>query len=575
MLSLPFLVAAAIFAAAYFTYGRFVERRLGVDPSRPTPAHTLRDGVDYVPAPNPILFGHHFSSIAGAGPIVGPIIAGLAFGWVPAIAWIVAGCVFVGAVHDFSALFASIRHQGKSIGQICREHLSPVAYNGFLVFIWIAMVYVIAVFLDLTATTYAPLVGPAPADSGAAQLDVREGGAVATASLIYIGLAVLFGASVYRLKWPLLVSSAVFVPLVFVGIWFGYRAPLSADLVPQILGTAKDTWLCVLIFYCFLASILPVWLLLQPRDYLSSFLLYSCVLGGAVGLILSSLQGAVSVSYPAFRGFQDPDLGFIFPALFIAIACGAVSGFHAIVASGTSSKQLSNESGARVVAYGGMLIEGLLAVLALSAVMLLSSKPAGKNPMSIFAEAIGTFVGSFGLSREAGVTFGLLAVSTFLLTTLDTCTRLGRFVFCELFGLRGPASRVFGSIATLILPTVLVFTEICERSGARIPCWKAIWPAFGTTNQLLAALALLVVFAWLKREGRKTLYIAIPIALLIKGFASPGFWASIGKTAADFANLTWMRFLVGNLLPVTIGNIIGGAVMVGMVYWFIYLRTRR
>lgn len=512
MLTLVFFACAAVLALGYLTYGRFVERRLGVDPSRPTPAHTLRDGVDYVPTRNAILFGHHFSSIAGAGPIVGPIIAGLAFGWGPALAWILLGSILIGAVHDFSALFASVRHEGRSIGQICRERLSAVAYRGFLVFIWIAMVYVIAVFLDLTATTYAPAGAVAPLDSGAARLDLREGGSVATASLIYIGLALLFGASVYRLKQPLLRASAVFVPLVFVGLWVGYQAPLSADRVPAVFGTAKDTWLCVLIGYCLLASVLPVWLLLQPRDYLSSFLLYSCLLVGAAGLAASSLQGRAAVEYPAFTASRHAELGYLFPALFITIACGAVSGFHAIVASGTTAKQLSNESGARPVAYGAMLVEGLLAVLSLAAVMVLSEKPAGKNPMAIFAEAMGTFAGSFGFAREVGVTFGLLAVSTFLLTTLDTCTRLGRFVFSEFFGLRGAGSRVVGSLATLALPSVLVFMEIPGPDGAPIPAWKAIWPAFGATNQLLAALALLVIFAWLRSQGRKTLFVAVPMA---------------------------------------------------------------
>lgn len=515
MLAILFLAACAVLTIAYFTYGRFLERRLGVDDSRETPATTQRDGVDYVPTPEPVLFGHHFSSIAGAGPIVGPVVAGIAFGWGPAIVWILIGCIFVGGVHDFSALVASIRHRGQSIGQICRRYLNPVTYRGFLVFIWLAMVYVLAVFLDLTATSFAPVASlpqgeSLPADVAAS---VLQGGNVATSSIIYIGLAVVFGLSVVRLKLPLWLGSLIFVPLVFVGLWAGGIVPLTVDRVPALFGSARNTWNVVLLGYCLVASVLPVWFLLQPRDYLSSFLLYACLLGGALGLVISGLQGATGLSYPVFRGFSEANLGFLFPALFITIACGAVSGFHSIVASGTTAKQLRRESAARPVAYGGMLVEGALGLLALSAVMILGSRPEG-TPVAVFAGAIGTFVGSLGLAPEMAAAFGMLAVSTFLLTTLDTCTRLGRFIFVELFGLEGPAARFVGTLATLALPGVLVFISIAGPTGTPMPAWKAIWPAFGTTNQLLAALALLVVYTWLRHEGRRALFVLVPMVFM-------------------------------------------------------------
>lgn len=546
MLTLIFLAACALLVLAYFTYGAFVERRFGVDDTRPTPAHTLRDEVDYMPAADPILFGHHFSSIAGAGPIVGPILAGLAFGWGPALVWIVVGSIFVGGVHDFAALFASIRHRGQSIGQICRRYLSPVTYHCFLVFVWLAMIYVLAVFLDLTASSFAP-VRAAESHGATDPLVLRkilEGGNVATSSLIYIGLAVLFGLSVYRWRIPLAKGSAIFVPLVFVALWVGSQIPLTMDRVPELLGSPKNTWTVVLIVYCFCASVLPVWVLLQPRDYLSSFLLYACLFGGAAGLVVAGLGGGVSLNYSGFLGFRDTfgnaPLGLIYPALFITIACGAVSGFHSIVASGTTAKQLGSERSARRIAYGGMLVEGALGLLALASVMILAGRPVIANPVAVFAEGIGTFVRSIGFPAELAVTFGMLAVSTFLLTTLDTCTRLGRFIFVELFGLKGSSSRYVGTLATLVLPSVLVFLEVRDATGAAVPAWKAIWPAFGTTNQLLAALALLIVYVWLRHEGRRAGFLVIPMVFMCV------------TTLTSLVQLIWLHLVRGENLQSTL-----------------------
>ncbi len=504
-LTLLIIVAAGILAAGYRWYGRFLERKMQVDAERKTPAHTECDGVDYVPTKPLILFGHHFSSIAGAGPIVGPIIAGLAFGWAPALLWVLIGSVLIGGVHDYASLIASVRHRSRSIGEVCRQYLSPSTYYSLLVFTWIAMVYVIIVFLDLTASSFAP---------GPGELK-EQGGAVATASLLYIGLATLFGLSVYRWKFSLTKGSAVFVPLVFVALWVGLKLPLTSDMVPSIAGSAKNTWSVVLIVYCFVASVLPVWLLLQPRDYLSAYLLFASLAGGAIGAVVSGLSGQVAINYPAFRGWSDAQLGLIYPTLFITVACGAVSGFHSMVASGTTSKQLDNERSAKPVAYGGMLTEGILAVVALATVMVLAGKPGGgRTPVDVFAEGVGRFVSTLGLSPSVGTTFGLLAVSTFLLTTLDTCTRLARFIFEELFRMRGKAARYIGTATTLLLPTIMVFVAIPGPNGQPIPAWKAIWPAFGATNQLLAAFALLVVHTWLRHEGRKAAYIFVPMVFM-------------------------------------------------------------
>jgi carbon starvation protein len=499
------LLALVCLGLAYRFMGRALARQFGVNSDRPTPAVTESDNVDYVPTHPLILFGHHFSSIAGAGPIVGPIIAAVAFGWGPALLWILIGAIFVGGVHDFSALMASLRHKGRTIGQICRDYLSPPTYQMFLVFTWMAMIYVIIAFLDLTATSFAP---------PAAEMWQR-GGTVATASMTYIVIALAFGVTVYRWRASLAVATAIFVPLVFAAMWLGHALPLSADLVPATAGSAKNTWSVLLLAYCLVASILPVWVLLQPRDYLSAFLLFGCLVGGIIGIFFTGARGTVSIEYPIFTSFRDAQLGYLYPALFITIACGAISGFHSLVASGTTSKQLDNERSALPVAYGGMLTEGALAVVSLITVMILASRPGlAENPVAIFASGIGTFLAVFGFSEAVGTTFGMLTVSTFLLTTLDTCTRLGRFIFQELFGLKGATGRLLATAATLAIPSIMVFVQIPGPQGQPLPAWRAVWPAFGATNQLLGALALLVVFTWLRHSGRRVGWVLVPMVFM-------------------------------------------------------------
>jgi len=488
--------SAILFVLAYLVYGRILEKRYDVDDNRATPSHTDYDGVDRVPASKAVLLGHHFSSIAGAGPIVGPIIAATAFGWLPALIWVILGSIFIGGVHDFSSLIASIRHKARSIAEIAKEYMSPTAYKLFLAFIWLTLVYVLTVFTDLTATTF-----------------VEDGG-VATSSMLFMLLAVGFGLFVYRLKVSVLRSSLIFVPLVFFGVWLGQQIPLSADMIPTFIGgNPAKTWDIVLIVYCFLASTLPVWILLQPRDYLSSYLLYSSVLGGFVGILF----GGFAMQYPAFSTWYVPQLGSLFPILFITVACGACSGFHSIVASGTSSKQLNKESDAKTVGYGAMLIEGIVAVIALSTVaVLIKGDPlTGKAPLIIYGTGMSKFLGVFGIPSQIGFSFGLLALSTFILTTLDTATRLSRYIFEEFFNLKGAGARYFSTAATLVLPAVFVLITLKDPQGNPLPAWKAIWPVFGATNQLLAGLALLVISVWLKKVGKKTAFVVIPMLFMV------------------------------------------------------------
>lgn len=491
MLALVFIVSILALIAGYLFYGRWVAKTLGIDPGRRTPSHELRDDVDYSPARWQIVLGHHFSSIAGAGPIVGPVIAATVFGWAPVYLWILFGSILIGAVHDFSSLFVSLRNRARSIAEVAREHLSPFSHALLLIYILFTLIYVLVVFADLTAYTFS------------------VDGAVTTSSMSYILLAIVFGLFIYRLKTRFVPTTIIFVALVFFAVWLGGEMPFTTSGMFGI----KKFWSVILIIYCIIASVTPVWILLQPRDYLSSFLLYACIIGGSIGLIF----GNFPINYPVFTSFQTEKLGDLVPILFITVACGAVSGFHSIVASGTTAKQLNSESDAKPVAYGGMLIEGALAVIAMSAVAVIStgSEELSQSPVQVFAAGMGKFFSILGLSVDTGSHFAVLALSAFLLTTLDTCTRLARYIFEELFRIKGKNTRFFSTIGVIVLPTVLVLIDIKDASGDIVPAWKAIWPIFGSSNQLLAGLALLVVTLWLKRSGRKYLFTLIPMFFMV------------------------------------------------------------
>jgi len=488
-----FLIAIIAFLLAFRIYGRFLDKKFDVNEKNETPSHCDYDGVDRIPAKAPVLFGHHFSSIAGAGPIVGPIIAGIAFGWLPALIWIVVGSIFVGGVHDYSSLMASIRHKARSIAEIAHIYMSPLSYKLFLIFIWLALVYILIVFVDLTSAGF------------------TTSPEVASSSIFFILLALAFGITVNRLKLSLWSASLIFVPLVFIGIYLGHLVPMAS--IPEIGGSQAKTWNLILLVYCFIASISPVWLLLQPRDFLSSFLLYGSLLGAFIGILL----GGFNTNYPIFTSWSDIDRGTLFPILFITIACGACSGFHSIVASGTTSKQLNKETDARPIGYGGMLMEGIVAVISLLTVAMMAkgSSILTSNPLEIYGNGIGNFMQVVGLPHEIGKSFGILAVSTFLLTTLDTSTRLGRYIFEEFFNWKGTSVRFISTLATLFLPIVFTFMTLYDSTGNPVPAWKAIWPVFGATNQLLAGLALLVVSVWMKKTGKKGTFVVVPMLFML------------------------------------------------------------
>jgi carbon starvation protein len=355
---------------------------------------------------------------------------------------------------------------------------------------------VIVVFTDLTSATF-----------------IADGG-VASSSLLFMLLAVGFGLAVYRVKIKVWRASLLFVPLVFLAVWVGQQIPLQAQHIPVLLGgDPANTWDIFLILYCFIASTTPVWILLQPRDYLSSYLLYASVLGAFIGIVF----GGLSIHFPALTAWTHPQLGSLFPILFITVACGSCSGFHAVVASGTSSKQLDKETDARLVGYGAMLIEGIVAVMALVTVMILAKGDPllSQPPLTIYGRGMGRFLAVMGLPEKLGYSFGLLALSTFILTTLDTCTRLGRYIFEEFFNLKGPRSRFFSTLATLALPAVFVLITLKDAQGKTIPAWKAIWPVFGASNQLLAALTLLVITLWIRKMGKKFVFTLLPMLFMI------------------------------------------------------------
>jgi carbon starvation protein len=493
MLTVIFLSAFILFILAYVKYGNFLKKHFELNNKNYPPSHHMYDGVDYVPAPAPVLFGHHFSSIAGAGPILGPIIACVVFGWGPVWLWVIIGSIFIGGIHDFSSLVISIRNRGRSIAEIAKTYMSRRAYHLMLAFIWLTLVYVLTVFTDLTANTF------------------KLNGGVGTSSLLFILLAVGFGFSLYRLKIPLKWATLVFVPLLFLFVWLGQKIPLNN--IPAIWGDQAKTWDIILIIYCFIASVTPVWILLQPRDYLSGFLLYASVLGGFLGIIL----GGLPLNYPAFISWNSRDIGPMFPMLFVTVACGAISGFHAIVASGTTSKQLKKESDALPIGYGTMLVEGLVAVIALCTVMII-----GKNnplttqaPLAIYGAGMAKFLSVFGIPEKFGGSFGLLALSAFILTTLDTATRLARYIFQEFFNIEGKRTRYLATAATLLLPAIFVLITIKDASGNIIPAWKSIWPIFGATNQLLAGLVLMVVAVWLKKKGKHAWFVIIPMIFML------------------------------------------------------------
>jgi carbon starvation protein len=490
------LCVGGLFVLAYFSYGRFVSRQFDLKADCKTPACEVNDGIDYIPTPRGFLLGQHFSAIAAAGPIVGPILAGLWFGWLPVLIWIVAGAIFFGAVHDFSSLAGSVKHKAVSIVEMVKDYLGPKGHMFFMLFVWLSLIYVIIAFTDLTSNSF---------------VDPELGGGVATSSILYLVLGVLMGVCLNQLKMPLGIATAIFLPLVGLVIWFGPTMPITLPAIGPF--SSQQVWNFILLSYCFIASIIPVSILLQPRGYLGGYFLYVMLAVSIVGLFL----GGETVQYPAFIGFTSAKGAPLFPILFVTVACGACSGFHGIVSSGTTSKQIAKETDCRMVGYGGMLLEGLVALIALSTVMILAKGDplVNSSPDRVYAEGLSRFVQQFGIPRDFARSFILLAFTTFIYDTLDVATRLARYLFQELTGWKGKGGRILATFASLAIPLFCVSLKITDAQGNLIPAWKVFWTIFGTSNQLLAALTLMTLSVWLRRLGKPWWISAVPMVFLM------------------------------------------------------------
>lgn len=508
------IICVAILVLGYIFYGGWLCKQWGVgEGNNETPAHTMEDGVDYVPAKAPVLMGHHFSSIAGAGPITGPIGAAM-FGWLPVTLWILVGGIFFGGVHDFGALFASVRNKGMSIGEIISANMSKRAKRLFIIFSYLTLILVVAAFASIVASTF----GATFDESGAVDMVKSETPAsVAMISLLFIVIAIVFGFCVYRRNMPMGIASVVGV-LAIVGIM-----AVGMNFHPIYLST--KTWMWIVGLYIAIASVTPVWILLQPRDYLSSFLLYAMLAVAIFAVVVG--HPTFDASFPAFGGFAvDNGNGtqYLFPVLFTTVACGAISGFHSLVSSGTTSKQLDKEKDAKPIAYGGMLLECVLAVLTLCAIGY-AYKWNAANPDNALVGATAIFGGGIAhmvddvIPGSYAILNSLLVLtySAFCLTSLDTATRLARFMFQEFWLEPGQTTKdvkegwkkvmvnpYFATILTVVLGILLGMTGYAK-----------IWGLFGAANQLLAGIGLLAVATWLGNAGKNNKMFLIPMAFMI------------------------------------------------------------
>ena len=542
------LVVATLvtFSVGYLGYSRYLARFVDLDDDRETPAHKYRDGQEYVPSKKPVLLGHHYSSIAGGAPIVGPITAGVVWGWVPAFLWIAIGNPLFGSVHDFMSLSSSVRHDGKSIGYIIGEYVGERGKDMILWFAFLTIILVIAVFGLVIALVF------------------NAYPQAATASLVYIALALVFGVYMYQLNLPFLPGVLAFVAMVFAGVWVGVQFPLamvpgdypagtivllSGSPLPPVLGSANvATWIPVVLVYAFVASVLPVWVLLQPRDFLTSSLLYAGVGGTLLAVIVGTFTGAASqleVTLPAFKGFMGGDIVNnslpLFPLLFVTIACGTISGFHSLVSSGTTAKQLDKETDARTIGYGGMLGEGLLATVALVTVAVYSATPASGGiglALPNFATGGGVILNlGFGIPEALAAPFMGLVLVSFLLTSTDTAVRLGRYMLEEIVGT--PESSVQSTVTNRYVNAAIQ----CIPAYALVASgrWADLWPLFGGANQTLAALALLVATVWLANwsDDKQLLSTGAPMAFMLAITTTALLYLSL------YQNL-YQKFVLGN-----------------------------
>lgn len=481
-------IAIVIFAFAYLFYGRWLVKTWGIEPDAKTPAYRFEDGRDFAPASRFTVFAHQFSSITGAGPVTGPIIAAM-FGWVPAFLWIIVGGIFFGAVQDFTALYASVRNDGKSMGKIIEQYVGKTGCKMFLLFSWLFSLLVIAAFSDIMASTFngfsktGELLGP--------------NAAAGSISTLYVFVAMVFGWAVRRFHIggvkEVILALICMVAMIAVGI----ANPFFAS---------RTSWLYATYAYCFIASVLPMWLLIQPRDYLSVFLLLGMILAGVIGILV----GNPTINMPAFKGFTVANRP-LFPILFVTIACGAVSGFHSLVSSGTSSKTISNEKDMLPVGYGAMLIESVLGVVSLviaCSVAVNGALPKA-TPFAIFGSAIGRYFSIFGIPPYVSNCIVTMCISALAMTTIDAVTRIGRMMLQELLSEYDSNAAKFLSNTYVATIVTLIPSYLLCLGG-----YLNIWPLFGAANQLLSALVLITLAVFLRTTGRKSWMLYIPMTFM-------------------------------------------------------------
>ena len=534
MIAIILLVSLIIFVLAYFIYLRYIAKMYRLDCEAKTPAVEINDGVDYIPTNKWYLLAQHFSAISAAGPIFGPIIAGLAFGWLPALLWIVFGNIFIGAVHDFSTLVGSVKHKAKSVAEVVKEYTGTRAYLFFISYIWLTLIYVLTAFTDITARAFVNNIQIK--DTAGNVIDTVIGAGTASSSALYLSLAVLLGVvlkliekyskSISFGKWIRKITITIFILLIGVIIVLGQKLPFYLPSLSQIIGTGDSipayieptsTWNYLILIYCGIASVLPMWLLLQPRGFLGGAFLYVILIAGIIGIFFGSATNEFHLNFTSFTGMYNDKIGPLFPILFITIACGACSGFHGIVCSGTTSKQLKSECDAPLIGYGGMLLEGVIALIALSTVMILLPSDFRSSPDTVFALGIGKFISQLGIDLRFAISFGMLAFATFVFDTIDVTTRLGRYLIQELFGFKENKGKIISTLVTLALPAVLLSTTMISPEGKIIPSYLAVWPIFGASNQLLAALSLIGLFMWVRKLNKgfiEEIIVGIPMVFM-------------------------------------------------------------
>ncbi|WP_448902038.1 carbon starvation CstA family protein [Eubacterium sp.] len=500
---LMMVIAIVVLGGAYLLYGRYLQNKWGIDPNAKTPAYELQDGVDYVPADTNVVFGHQFASIAGAGPINGPIQAAV-FGWLPVLLWLLVGGVFFGAVQDFASMYASVKNKGRTIGYIIEEYIGKLGKKLFLLFCWLFCILVVAAFADVVAGTFNGFTVPEVA--GQAVEKISANGAVAMTSILFIFEAVALGMILKYAKLNKWVNTVIAIVMLVAAVVIGLNFPVYLT---------RETWHLFIFAYIFIASVVPVWALLQPRDYLNSYLLIFMIVGAVVGIFVSN----PSCNLQAFTSF-NVDGQYMFPILFVTIACGAVSGFHSLVSSGTASKQIKNEKNMLPVSFGAMLMESMLGVIALIAVASFAKGEAAAQGLTtqpqIFAGAIANFLSAVGLPHSLVFTLINLAVSAFALTSLDSVARIGRLSFQEFFLDEGVTdenmtlfqkvvtNKYFATVITLVLAFLLAKVGYAE-----------IWPLFGSANQLLSVLALVACAVFLKKTKRQGWMLWVPMFFMM------------------------------------------------------------